>query len=188
MYIFATNDHELVANIEVENTNQSTSDHKLILVKTRINLSSTSKVQEDTPGSLLASLNFWSKDIDWQLLKGEFAGSDWQELLRDEDIDIKASKLLDYLEETCSQHVPIKIIKKKNIIPRDRRILMRKRKNLCSKILKIQNPRVIESLEAALESIANDLIMSHKQQRLKEEEELGTHFYQHTVVYIQLRC
>ena len=167
--IFATNDHELVANIEIENTDQRTSDHKMVLIRTRICLLPDSEDQDTSPENLLTTLNFWSSEINWQLIKDKFESTNWQEVLGDQDIDNRASKLLKHLEETCVEFVPPKVQKKKNIIPRDRRTLMRKRKNLRSKLLKTRNPLVINNLEQALEKIERNLITSHELQREREE-------------------
>ena len=167
--IFAINDHEFISNIDVENTNQRTSDHRLMIIRTRICTEKCGSKPDEADQSLLASLNFWSPDINWDSIRNSFCCTDWQELMNVPDIDAKAEKLLKSIEDTCAKFVPPKIIKKISIIPRDRRILMRKRKKVRSKLLKTRNQRIIESLELKLETIEALLISSLEDQQLTEE-------------------
>ena len=167
--IFSTNDHELVSNISIENTEQRISDHRMMNIRTRICVETSNDKSNPSNQCMLASLNFWSPNIDWNKMKTEFLTCNWNEFLDAPDIDSMAESLLRCIEEICLKYVPYKVDRKKSNIPRDRRVLMRKRKKLRSKLLSGRNIRVIENIEKKLEDIEKELISSHELQQIREE-------------------
>ena len=67
--IFSTNNHELIVNITVEDTQMS--DHRFIFVNTNIN--SQNETQDTVqPESSLSNLNFWHKNVNWTSIREEF--------------------------------------------------------------------------------------------------------------------
>ena len=167
--IFATNDSEIVLSTSVENVDRRTSDHKILLIKTRITLNSGIKSSSLKPPNVLDTLNFWSPNIDWPAIKGELSTCNWAEVLNSPDVDDIAATMLKQIEKTCLKFVPPKVDKKRSIIPRDRRILMGKRKNLRTKLLGTRDPRTLSSIENSLEEIDRKLVDSHEAQLIQDE-------------------
>ena len=118
--------------IDVENTDSQTSDHRLVKIITRMLTQtslSTNSLRTDA-ANLLDSLNFWSDDIDWCSIKSHLQNHDWDDYMRTEDISKKAEMLVSIIEDASVLFVPPKIIKNRSMIPRDRRLLFNKRKNI----------------------------------------------------------
>ena len=168
--IFAVNDSELIANIVIENTDRKTSDHKFILVKTTICLTSGSESCAIASENVLSKLEFWCPEIQWDLVKQELGTHDWGNVLINNNIDPSTANLLKVIEDICVKYVPPKVIKNRNIIPRDRRVLMRQRRKLRTKLLQTRNPLRLASIEAKLSKIEKDMIDSHEEQHSREEE------------------
>ena len=162
--IFAINDCDFVSNVEVENTDNQTSDHRLVKIITRIPSPTmhSPDINETSNSSVLNSLNFWSSDIDWNSIRSHLLNHDWDDYSRVTDIDKKLEMLVKIIEDVCIAYVPPKVIKNRSIIPRDRRILFKKRKNLRTKLIGTRNLSVATSLERQLEQIEKDLICSYE--------------------------
>ena len=168
--LFAVNNHEFIANINIEDVNQRFSDHRLVLVTTCYLPKQSLKNQEPADGSILSSLNFSSPDVDWEKINKEFAEQRWDELESGNDVDRYSTMLQDIIEAVCCKYVPKKVDRKRNIIPRDRRKLMKKRKKLRSKLVQTQNLAQLISVEQQLAQIETDLINSHERESAFLEE------------------
>ena len=160
--LFATNNHEVVANIDVESVDQQFSDHRLVLITTTYLPEHLLDKQEPADGSILATLNFDSSGVDWDKINMELAEQRWDELINENEIDNSTEKLIKVIESICCKYVPKKVDRKRNLIPRDRRKLMRKRKRLRSKIIQTQRLSQLINIEQQLAQIEKDLISSHE--------------------------
>ena len=109
--------------------------------------------------------NFHSQKIDWELISKELADINWSEAL---DITLNPDQQYNNFLEICLQvldkNLPLrKLPKKHSRIPRDRRILMRKRKKLTKKNSKSNKiKQKIIDIEILLQK-------SHKHERNKLE-------------------
>ena len=166
--IFATNDPEFILNTSVENVDRRTSDHKFMIIKTRMILNINNILPPENT-YVLATPNFWSRDIDWPAIKSELSRCNWVEVLDSPDIDNIAATILNQLEEICPKFVPPKVDTRRSIIPRDRRVLMRKRKKLRTRLIGTRDPRKLNSIERNLEEIDAKLVDSHEVQQAREE-------------------
>ena len=127
--LFCNNDSIIHSYNTVEPL-RSTSDHFVVEVNTPILCGITGE-EEVKPqfASPLDSLNFYSNDIDWEEISGaldqRFAATDLTSLTPNERLDT----IMQILIDVAYQYIPAKKTSKRNRtqIPRERRILMRKR-------------------------------------------------------------
>ena len=119
----------------------SVSDHCIVECKTIIGSSSTGLSSEQPVRiSPLSNLNFFSNDIDWELICQQFDTIDWNELLLDHPPDAQLDIIIEKFYEICKANIPLRKSASrtgKPKIPRERRILMRKRKKVSDQ-LKLQ--------------------------------------------------
>ena len=103
--IFATNDHELVSHILVEDNHRKTSDHKTIIIRT--NLVNESCLDHPiNRQSNLEALNFHSDSIDWLGLRNDLSDVYWRDILEHGDVNYKYAKFLSHVIEACIKHFP----------------------------------------------------------------------------------
>ena len=151
---------------------RSTSDHFVVEVNTPI-LRDIDGEEETKPGfaSPLDNLNFHSSDIEWDELSAELDN-------RLESIDVaslppseKLDAIMQILIDVAYRYVPAKKTSKRNItqIPRERRILMRKRRKLQTKLKSCSTTQKMEKIRKKLVKIELQLQTSHKDGALRRE-------------------
>ena len=162
--IFAINDCDIISKIDVENADSQTTDHRFLKITTRIQsqISLSPDSTEKGNSSLLNSLNFWSSEVDWTSIENHLQNHNWEDYLSVTNIDQKAGMLVQIIENACILHVPPKMIKNRSIIPRDRRLLFKRRKKLRTRLISTRSLYVATSLERKLEHIEKELIKSHE--------------------------
>ena len=129
--LFCNND-AIIHSYETIKPLQSTSDH--FVIEVNAHLCSTSVVEEEKPSraSPFDNLNFHSNDIDWEsmsaAIKSRIGNADLEQIPPNERLD----SLMQLLTSIAFQFVPAKKTSRggNTKIPRDRRILMRKRRKL----------------------------------------------------------
>ena len=114
------------------------SDHHLIDISSHFK-SHFAKVQgqQKTFANTLDSLNFFSEDIDWSAINSELSKVSRKENLVGLDPEDKLAMFLETCEEIMVKHVPKKKvveISRRSNIPRERRILMRRRKKVVKQL------------------------------------------------------
>ena len=146
------------------------SDHKACEATLTINTLLNTPPQKDIKAQTeMAKLNFYHKDIDWNSLRNKL-NMEWVTALKDKSSEEMLSSFTSICAEVCREHVPRKSpSKNKKAIPRDRRILMRKRSLYRKKLTRSPPPNTEAKLQKALLEIENSLIKSHEEQRQKEE-------------------
>ena len=146
-----TNDEDLV---NVKNiTKTAISDHRLI--SSEIDIDNT-PVNNATYNDLvtcskLEKFNFWSDKSDWQATNKILADVDWKTQM-DENSDIQNDLNNFYAKchEACIDNIPLKKQIKKNKIPHDRKVLMRKRWLLNIKLRKTRSKKKKDEIETVL--------------------------------------
>jgi len=94
--IFATNDHELVSQVLVEDNHRKSRDHKTIIIRTKM-------VNES---SNLEALNFHIESIDWLGLRNYLSDVNWRDILEHGYVNYKYAKFLSHETKACIKHVP----------------------------------------------------------------------------------
>ena len=115
-------------------------------------------------------MNFHSDKIDWDQVNLELENIDWQHKLSDLPPEQMLAVIIDATYNVTKNHVPQKSVNKnKHIIPRDRRILMRRRARINKRIQNMKSPSRKEKLLHELISIEKQLQKSRKSSKTYEE-------------------
>ena len=168
--IVLTSDEDLICDTKVEKTNLDTDHDKVVceILLKQIN-SAPSNSELDSNKKLLDKLNFYK--AEWDPIRDELSGVNWEEIFSDE---MSVAQMYKCFEETiykCSEkHTPVRTERvKSHKIPRNRLVLIRKRKRINSQINyhKYVNPadstRKIEKLnkkKMEIEQNIKDLLKS----------------------------
>ena len=132
--IVLTNDEDMIFDTTVEATNIDT-DHDL--VKCRILLKNNSNVpntKEDRERKPIDKLNL--QKADWEQIRREIATIKWGEVLKEDMTASQMHEQLDkHISDTCTKYAPERAERdKKTSIPRNRLVLIRRRKRINSRI------------------------------------------------------
>ena len=166
--LLLTNNDEIIHEIKYHQPPQSTSDHFIIEVDTKL----TSGVwqENDTEGNVplapLRTLNFQSEQISWAALIEEFDNINWDEELENLEPEDMVQKITELCFEKSSVHVPVSTRassnKKKQHIPRDRKRLMKRRRRLNKQHLNSASPTNKQRIWKELIQIEKKLHLSRK--------------------------
>ena len=127
-----TNNTDMI--FDYQSTPTIYSDHFNIEVVTHLSFNKT--INTDTEkifNNEFDKFNFYSNKIDWENINKNLDDIDWENILKsydsnpDEQYNIFIKKCIDVI---TSNNTPLRKPLKKKAVPRDRRILMRKRKKL----------------------------------------------------------
>ena len=164
-----TNNHELISNIYSEYSKLT--DHRYIICETSHNFTLNKQKLGEPQETNLASYNY--KKAEWTALKNKLKEIYWSEILEGKTSDEKIKIILELVSKAVEEHCPKfrhqRGIAKKNI-PRDRRILHRKRKKLKSKLKKenISNDQK-NDIEKNIADLDTELLNSYQNERINEE-------------------
>ena len=130
------NNEELIYRTELIDT--VISDHRpMIITTTYVQPRSCSDVQIQ---SGLRKLNFHSNDINWIQIIQAFTEVRWAEMFDQKSESETYDQMCNEIYRICNKYIPAKLIKRSKI-PRDRRVLMRKRRNLQVNLLRCNERR-----------------------------------------------
>ena len=168
--LFFTNNQDAVSDYKVEKT--IFSDHNLITINTAYRKNRTRETHEPIPASTpFTTYNFYSGDIKWDEVLNSASEVNWDQVLEGNDPNIMLQALTTKLIEICSAHIPVKRwqTKRCSLIPRDRKILMRKRASLNKKMGTAHTEERKREIMANIKEIEHKLKQSHTNQRINEE-------------------
>ena len=169
--IVMTNCDELIHSIAVDTTNLS--DHNMITITTNI-IDSTPQccVNEDQHTALSFNhLNFFSESVCWEKLKRDFNQIDWHHEMRDADPEDQYKKFLQKCRVVSEKYVPLRRAATKKNIPRDRKVLMRKRTKLRKKLRHTDNAVFKQRLKEKINILEEKLKISiEAEMDLKESQ------------------
>ena len=147
--LFLTNNPDVITEISVCDTLMS--DHKVIIVGTNISLDYESKIY--TPSlSGFAALNFHHSSINWDDIESDLMNLNWSTIFEGKNTEEMVIELNQKVLKICEDNIPLKkkFNKRKCNIPRDRRLLMKKRfklnKKLGSSTVQEQKNRILRML------------------------------------------
>ena len=133
--IILTNDEDIIYNTKVEKTNLDT-DHDMItcdiLLKSTGTISDNS--EQDSDKKLLDKLNF--NKADWEPIREELSTVNWEETLTGEmSVADMYNKFEEIIYKSSEKHTPVRTEREQSCkIPRNRLVLIRKRKRINSRI------------------------------------------------------
>ena len=131
-----TNNSDTIFDYKTTHTIHS--DHLIVDVITHLTFTKTKKIDaQKNLNNKFDNYNFYSDKINWENINKNFDETNWLDILKPFESD--PEKQYDVFLNVCidvlvANNVPSRKPKKKQTIPRDRRILMRKRKKLKKKI------------------------------------------------------
>ena len=125
-----------------------------------------------TKSSALDYLNFFSNDIDWELISKQFKDIDWTLVLTGFSPDEQLAIIMEKIHNICKANIPLRKSANKTgkpKIPRDRRILMRKRKKVSDQLKLSLSDAWKKKLQRKLVDIEILLQESHHSSKLASE-------------------
>ena len=155
-----TNSPDKFLNVETETTQLS--DHMLILARTMFDCRKSPISAKDNKGSPLEQLNFFDKRINWDNIYQELAAINWEQEFINSNVIERYDKFYDILEQVCLKCVPRRRKRRRKVIPKDRRILMKKRGKILKKEQTHAQIQKLRSIEEALQK-------SHMEEEKREE-------------------
>ena len=165
--IDAINNHEINPPILPSYT-----DHYFITISTNLH-KTIPLIRNIYDLTYFRSLNFHHNDINWQIMKDDLQHINWNLEFENLDPEQMLQKFLDICFHVSENHVPKtnKIAEKKHLIPRDRRLLMKRRKRIRKQILTAKSLSRKEKLQSEVMEIEIKLQKSRKNSKLFEEHE-----------------
>ena len=159
--IVMTNNDDFLHNIDVHKT--MFSDHNIITLTTNVPTNTQTKIPseaQELPN--FGQLNFFNESICWENLRRDLCETNWDILMKDCDPEAQYNTLMTKCLEISRKYVPLRRLSKKTPthhgnIPRDRKILMRKRTKLRKKLSNINNATILEQTEKKIFSIEEKL-------------------------------
>ena len=169
-----SNNNSIIHSYETLKPLRSTSDHFVVEVSTPL-LCNTPEEEKEKPPLLSAfdNLNFFSNDIQWEAMSNEithrFESEDLSSLPPKEHLE----KLMKILIDVAYKFVPLKNSTRRGShtkIPRERRILMRKRRKLMIQFEQSTEDRRKEKIREKLIQIELLIQKSHFDNRSRKEQ------------------
>ena len=165
-----TNNHDLITNMYSEKSKLS--DHDYILCETSHDFNIKKEQLTEPEETNLSSYNY--PKTNWELVKAKLRGTDWKNVINNcsssvemrEAIIETSLKIMDEHGHKFKEQRG----KKQQNIPKDRRTLHRKKKKLKEKLKRKNLTRNrIENIEKSISDIDTDLLLSHQNERVREE-------------------
>lgn len=162
--LFLTNDEDLISDVRAEDIDIS--DHRLMLVETTLN-SNRQPQNRSANTDDFQSMNFFHDSIDWKIINNEISNIDWQEEMNGQTSSEMYKLFTSKLLNICISNIPRKRQLKSYSIPRDRRVLIRKRTKLNKRLHEDQNRNTVKQ---KLEQIEMELAQSYERESKSEEQ------------------
>ena len=164
-----TNDPNIVVNHEIFPA-PSLSSHCIIMCQTTL---SCPQPPQEFPEELNSfdKRNFMSKQTNWDDIRSEIGSRDWDHLFENQSVTRMFEILIEVCATATSNHCPLKRrIKRRNPIPRQRRVLMRRRTKLRKALSRESAEPRRSKIMSQLIQIEKDLQESYRTQQTTEEE------------------
>ena len=129
--------------------------------------------EDDGTSATFDKLNFFSEDVKWESIEEDLAKVDWSDVFSSLDPTQMLTKMLEVCADISTKHVPHRKTtpqsKKRNQIPRTRRILMRRRCKVNKQLCTANSESRREKLIAEARSIEVKLQNSHRAEKNEME-------------------
>ncbi|KAK4313514.1 hypothetical protein Pmani_015149 [Petrolisthes manimaculis] len=166
--LFFTSIEELLYNIRLEDTIMS--DHRLLIVETTLGFPVQTCENKPRDG-IFSSLNFYRENVEWECINTALMEVNWQQLMKNLSPEDMYHILCRELSSVCEKFVPIRSYKKnRRFIPRDRKILMRKRTRLAKRIMATRDANLKIRLANSLQLLESKLSASHEREKNYAEQ------------------
>ena len=171
--LFCNND-SIIHSYNILQPLRSTSDHFVVEVNTHL-FSKTSLTEEDKPerSSPFDCLNFYSNDIDWEGMSEAISDRLNNASLQNLHPNERLGAYMKIFTEVAFRFVPAKKTSRCGSftkIPRERRILMRKRRKLLQRLESLSSSKPIEKIREKLIKVEMLLQQSHRDGSSRKEQ------------------
>ena len=146
------------------------SSHSVVLVQSLLTSPGTTINCNPRDLTKFDEVNLRSEKTDWDTIRNTLAAVDWHHQFENLSTTQMIDSLTDLCAETAIGHAPKRRQKVKTRIPRDRRILMRKRCKLRKRLQHVRNQARRIAIEEQLTEIERRLQDSYRLQDEREEE------------------
>ena len=166
--LLLTNNPHVIHSYESIPSPHNISHHSLLNIKIHFDLHLNNEKEEThNIRNVFDEYNFFSKTIDWSSMKSDMKDKSWTELPKHSTTD-QLEMITDWVVNIIKEHVPKRKFNNKNFnkIPRDRKILFRKRKNIFKKFV---NPTKNQKLNKKLINIEIKLKQSYESEKQNQE-------------------
>ena len=121
--------------------------------------------------SIFNTLNFQSEEVEWNNIKIELNNIDWEDELSILQPEQKVEKILSISYDIAKKYVPQKkTFQKRHMIPRDRRLLMKRKTRINKRLLKSNSQSIKDKLQSELVNIEKLLQKSRKKAKYYAEQ------------------
>ena len=150
---------------------RSISDHYVVEVRTPLLCNKIEEEEKPAYASPFDRLNFFSNDIEWEKICEEITAQTDEKNFTSLAPNAKLTKFMEILTDVCFKYIPLKKSSRKNTtkIPRDRRILMRKRRKLYCRMESCSSKVKKEKIREKLIKVELLLQTSHTDARDRRE-------------------
>ena len=187
-----TNNNDLISNIYVQPS--MITDHKYIICETSHSIQTKKTKTVENTETNLSSFNY--ETSDWKNIKDDFKKIKWSEILEaGKTSEAKLGKIMQNVMRIVSSHCKEYKGQRGDLlykIPRDRRILLRKKKNMKQMLMKNVSPKRKAFIEQSINEIDEKLLKSHKEEKINNEtraihniKKNPKHFYAYTKRYLK---
>ena len=167
--LIITNNEDLIMAINTEDTIMS--DHRLLIIQALLSVRQQNPAPYRQEPSGLGELNFSSNTVDWDRLSSKLGEVSWDALFEGLGTEGMLEKIYQVLLRVCREEVPVRQRGRKvDTIPRDRRILMRRKSRAAKKMITSRSDATRERLRVKVLHIDNEIKLSHQNQKSRTEE------------------
>ena len=164
-----TNNHELITSVQVKPS--EITDHEYIECETSYKLSAMGKEHVHDNGTNLSTYNY--ETANWKNIKAELKKVNWQEILAEhesseEKLKVILEIVIKIIEENCTTFRNQRG-SHSNKIPKDRRVLFKKKKILNKELQKRNTPDRKKRIEKAIGEIDKKLLDSYEEESIVDE-------------------
>ena len=172
-----TNNRSLIHSYECFPTANSISHHSIVEMKSLYKCSNVVPSAERTlQQNDFSDYNYFDETVDWEAINNHLKSQNWELLFQGLNHRDKWRKFIDVCLDVTMRYVPKRKIYEGNRsrVPRDRKILLRRRRKIQKFLEKKNSPGRIGRLKRELLSIEVRLQASYESSRQVEEEKAVT--------------
>ena len=166
---FSNND-ELIDHIEINDS--ILSDHRLLFLTTNIFSKQNNPSESNERKPPMRQLNFYHESINWEVINEKFLNIDWDSVFQDLNPDTMHEILLTKIIKISKETIPLRKggAKRNRVIPRDRRLLMKKRTKVTKQLSRATARATKDRLGRRLTELEQGLAASHREECQRNEE------------------
>ena len=164
-----TNNEDIFGVVDAEDSIMT--DHRILSIQTFLETPLVTCTLRALDG--FEALNFHHRAVKWDDMTIELAEVDWSGELAQHDVEDMFEAFRRVLLGVCEKHVPRRTMRgnRRSRIPRDRKILMRKRCKLRKKMERELNPIQSSTLKNQLKELELKISKSHEDEMMRVEGE-----------------